>query len=210
MIYFLFKFDLFLISILKVYRKKPLRIYWEKACRIHYLYISLKTRVPSQVFKDFCVENLELTANTFLSKFPSEIYLSRIINYWASIFTLYLTYAVISWVCVLSVFSFFLPTHKHSFISSRFLTLFFNRSICNYQTDSWWDMKGLFIWRWAGPVRRAGWPRWDDFYPTFIWNLLSQFNQKVCFVAGKRLFDQVVFTVMWRKAIMRNRCSYII
>ena len=29
---------------------------------------------------------------------------------------------------------------------------------------------GLFIWRWAGPVRRAGSPRWDDFYPTFIWN----------------------------------------
>ena len=49
--------------------------------------------------------------------------------------------------------------------------------------------KGLFIWRWAGPVRRASAPRWDDFYRMFIWNLLSQFNQKVCYVAGKRLFD---------------------
>ena len=37
------------------------------------------------------------------------------------------------------------------------------------------------------------WP--DNFYPTFTWNLLSQFNQKVCYVAGKRLFDQVVFTI---------------
>ena len=55
--------------------------------------------------------------------------------------------------------------------------------------------KGLFIWRWIGPVRRASSPRWDDFYPMFIWSLLSQFNQKVCYVAGKRLFGQVVFTI---------------
>ena len=34
-------------------------------------------------------------------------------------------------------------------------------------------------------------PRRDDFYPTFIWNLLSQFF----YVAGKRLFDQVVFKI---------------
>ena len=33
------------------------------------------------------------------------------------------------------------------------------------------------------------------FFPTFIWNLQSQFNQEVCYVAGKRLFDQVVFTI---------------
>ena len=49
--------------------------------------------------------------------------------------------------------------------------------------------KGLFIWRLAGQVRRA------DFYPTFIWNLLSQFLQKVSYVAGKRLFDKLVFTI---------------
>ena len=29
----------------------------------------------------------------------------------------------------------------------------------------------------AGPDRWAGLPRSDDFYPTFIWNLLPQFNQ---------------------------------
>ena len=54
------------------------------------------------------------------------------------------------------------------------------------------ELKGLFIWTWAGPVRRASSPRWDDFYPKFIWNLLSQFNQKVCYVS---LFDQVVFII---------------
>ena len=53
---------------------------------------------------------------------------------------------------------------------------------------------GLFIRKWTGLVRRASSPRWDDFYSTFIWNLLSQFNQNVCYVARKRLFDQVVFT----------------
>ena len=35
----------------------------------------------------------------------------------------------------------------------------------------------------------ASWP------PTFIWILLSQFNQEVCYAAEKRLFDQVVFTI---------------
>ena len=62
----------------------------------------------------------------------------------------------------------------------------------------------LFIFRWVGPVKRAGSPRWDDFYPTFTWNLLSQLNQKVCYVAGKKLFDQVVFTIRWRKATWKH------
>ena len=53
--------------------------------------------------------------------------------------------------------------------------------------------KGLFTWTQAGPVRRARKSRWDDFYSTFIWNVLPHFNQKV-YVAGKTLFDQVVFT----------------
>ena len=55
--------------------------------------------------------------------------------------------------------------------------------------------KGLFIWMWTGPVRWASSPGWDDFYPTFIWNIPSQFNQQVHYVAAKRLFDQVVFTI---------------
>ena len=31
------------------------------------------------------------------------------------------------------------------------------------------------------PAGWAGSPRRDGFYPTFIWNLLSHFNQKDCF-----------------------------
>ena len=47
--------------------------------------------VPFQVLKDFSVESQEANPSTFLSKLSSEIYLSQIINYWGSIFTLYLT-----------------------------------------------------------------------------------------------------------------------
>ena len=32
-------------------------------------------------------------------------------------------------------------------------------------------------------ARLAGSLSWTDFYPPFIWNLLSHFNQKVCYVA---------------------------
>ena len=35
--------------------------------------------------------------------------------------------------------------NEHSFNSSRFLPLIFTRSICNYQTDSWWDLFSLNI-----------------------------------------------------------------
>ena len=39
-----------------------------------------------------------------------------------------------------------LPTaNEHSFSSLRFLPLIFTRSICNYQTDSWWDLFSLDI-----------------------------------------------------------------
>ena len=37
------------------------------------------------------------------------------------------------------------PANEHSFSSSRFLPLIFIRSICNYQTDSWWDLFSLDI-----------------------------------------------------------------
>ena len=57
----------------------------------NYLHFSYEKHVPSQDLKDFSVENLETTPSTFLLKFSSNIYLSRIINYWGSIFALYLT-----------------------------------------------------------------------------------------------------------------------
>ena len=60
-------------------------------------------------FENFSVENIQTIPSTFLSKFSSEIYLSRIINYWGSIFTSCLTEGTFSLVCILSVFfSFFL------------------------------------------------------------------------------------------------------
>ena len=107
-----FTFLLNLVSFLFIYERfivqNPLRYYWEKICSIHYLYFSFEKHVPSQVLKDFSVEDLETIPRTFLSKFSSEIHLSRIINYWGSIFTSYLTEGTFSLVCVLSVFlSFF-------------------------------------------------------------------------------------------------------
>ena len=72
--YFLVKFGLALIYILKAYRKKALRFCWKKICWINRLHFPLETHVPSQVFKDFSVENLETTTNTFFSNFSSEIY----------------------------------------------------------------------------------------------------------------------------------------
>ena len=56
-------------------------------CSIHYLHFPFEKHVPSQVLKDFSVENVETTPSIFLSRFSSEIYLSRIINHWGSVFT---------------------------------------------------------------------------------------------------------------------------
>ena len=58
---------------------------------VRYLHFSFEKHVPSQVLKDFYFENQETTPRIFLSKFLFEIYFSRIINYWGSIFTLNLT-----------------------------------------------------------------------------------------------------------------------
>ena len=52
-----------------------------------------------------------------------EIYLSRIVNYWGSIFTLYLTQGAFGCICVLSVFLFFLFLLFFS-LSSIFLSVF--------------------------------------------------------------------------------------
>ena len=130
---------------------------------------SLEKHVLSQVLKNCNVENLETTPSTFLSRFSSEVYVSRIINYWGSIFTLYLTWGAFSLAYVLSIFFFYRyfrwqtlkrkgnesregsgnhyffcfllpPAHENSFSLSRYLPFPFNWSICYYQTDSWWDL----------------------------------------------------------------------
>ena len=66
--YFFVKFGLVLIYIWKVYRKKSSSIV---QCSIHYLHFSFEKHVPSQVLKDFSVENLETT--------PRSIYLELLI-----------------------------------------------------------------------------------------------------------------------------------
>ena len=96
-----------------------------KDLQLIYLHFSFEKHVPSQVLKGFSVENLETTGSTFLSKFSSEIYLSRIINYWGSIFTLYLMWGAFSLVCVLSTFFFFLS-----------LFFFFSFSVGIFLTDT--------------------------------------------------------------------------
>ena len=105
--------------------KNPLRFYWEKICSIHYSHFSVEKHVPFQVLKDFSVESQEANPSTFLSKLSSEIYLSQIINYWGSIFTLYLTWGAFTVVCVLSVFFsffvlFFLFLSVFSFIDTKY------------------------------------------------------------------------------------------
>ena len=66
----------------------------------------------------------------------------------------------------------------------------------------WWkiglssiNIKGLFIWKWAGLVRQAGSPRSDDFYPTFMWDLHLSSIKKFVMSLEKDHFDQVVFTI---------------
>ena len=92
--HFLVKFGLYIFGLFiyeKFIIKNPLRFYREKICSIHYLHFYFKKHVPSQLLKDFSVKKLETISSLFLSKFFFEIYLSRIINCWDSIFTLYLT-----------------------------------------------------------------------------------------------------------------------
>ena len=97
--HFLVKFGFVLIHILKVYRKKSSSILMRKNMFNSLLAFFIRKACTFSSFED-----LETTPSTFLSKFSCELYLSRIIKYWGSIFTLYLTWGAFSLVCVLSVF----------------------------------------------------------------------------------------------------------
>ena len=115
----------FLLYIKKTYRKISSAVLLRKDLQLIYLQFSFEKHVPSQVLKDFSVENLETTRSIFLSKFSSEIYLSRIINHWGSSFTLYLMWGAFSLVCVLSIFFFFFS-----------LFFFFSFSVGIFLTDT--------------------------------------------------------------------------
>ena len=73
--YFLIKFGLVLIYILKACHKKSSSILLRKKyVQSHYVHFSVEKHVPSQVLKDFSLANLETTLCKFLAKFSSEIY----------------------------------------------------------------------------------------------------------------------------------------
>ena len=52
--------------------------------------------------------------------------------------------------------------------------------------------RGAIHIKWAGPARWAGLPRWDTFYPTFIWNFLSYLKKFVVSLEKRDCFDHVV------------------
>ena len=57
-------------------------------------------------------------------------------------------------------------------------------------------------------VRWAGSPRWNDLYPRFIWNLLYHYNQKVCYVPGKRFISFKFLRIFYNKQLhkaVRNK-----
>ena len=97
---FFVKFDLVLIYILKVYRRKSSSILLRKNMFNSLLAFCFWKACTFSSFERFLC---------WKSRNYSQIYLSGIINYWGSILTLYITWGAFSLVCVLSVFfSFFL------------------------------------------------------------------------------------------------------
>ena len=100
---YLVKFGLVLIYMLKVYHKKSSSILLRK-----YMFNSLLTFFFWKVCPFSNFESLS-KISCWKSRNYSQIYLSRIINYWNSILTLHITLGAFSLVCFLSVFfSFFL------------------------------------------------------------------------------------------------------
>ena len=94
--YFFVKFGLVLIYILKVYRKKPSSILLRKNMFNSLFAFSFWKACTFSCFERFLC---------WKSRNYSQIYLSGIINYWGSIFTLYIRWGASSLVCVLSLSS---------------------------------------------------------------------------------------------------------
>ena len=124
--YFYVKFGLVFIYILNAYRKKYSSILLRKNL-FNSLHFSFEKHVPFQVLKDFSISLLFLL---FLSVFPlTDTNDSQNSREWRGNHHF-------------SCFS--LPlAREYSFSLPRFLPLLLNRSICNYQTNSWWDLFSL-------------------------------------------------------------------
>ena len=60
--------------------------------------------------------------------------------------------------------------------------------------------------RWAGPNKWDDPPRWYDFYPTFMWNLLSHFK-KFFVLLEKDRFDYVVLGGIFFSMSLSEGCS---
>ena len=114
--YFVAKFGLVLIYILKVYRKKSSSIFLRK---------NIFNSLFAFCFWKACTYSSFELSLFWKSRNYSQMYLSGIINYWGSILTLYIT---LSFVCVLSVFflSFFLVVFFifYRYFSWQTLTLY--------------------------------------------------------------------------------------
>ena len=116
-LYFLVKFGLVLIYIRNVYRKKSFSILLAKNMFNSLLAFFLWKACTFSGFERF----LCWKSRNYSQYSSSNIYLSRIINYWSSIFTLYLTWGAFSLVCLLSVFFSFFRSSFFSFSICIFL-----------------------------------------------------------------------------------------
>ena len=137
--------------------KNHLPFYWEIICSIHYLHFSFEKHLPFKFWEISLLKIYKVLPALFSQRFL-EIYLSRVINYWGSIFTLSLTWGAFSFFFLSSFFFLFLSIFSWQTLtihwiarngeeiiiflvsSSRFLPFLFNWSVCNYQIDSWWDL----------------------------------------------------------------------
>ena len=75
------------------------------------------------------------------------------------------------------------PGNENLFNSSRFLSLIFTRSICNYQIDSWWDLFSLgifilFTFLWMQLSQSIDFSRWH-------WEDLSSYQGQLLQTGAK-------------------------
>ena len=160
--YISLKFGLVTIYVLTAYRKKSSSMF---ECWIHCLHFSLENTCTS-ILKNGLIENLETTPLFSRNVLLRSIYLQLLIigvvflHYTIRVLSVFFFFLSFFYFFIfLSVFSltdtndsregrgnhyfscFLLPlSHKYSFSSSWFLPLLFHRSICNYQTNRWWDL----------------------------------------------------------------------
>ena len=72
-----------------------------------------------------------------------------------------------------------LPACEYTFNSSRFVPLIFNQSICNYWTDSWWDLFSLQICILLGfSLMQLSRSYWLSYFKVTLWEfeLISNYH----------------------------------